>query len=49
MSESMKAAMVIRWILSVALVVEIWKHSHWSVALTMTLLCVNAEAEHWAK
>ncbi len=36
-------AVIIRWTLSATLLVVVWQHSHWSVALVITLLTVNGE------
>ena len=36
---------VIRLTLTVALLYEIWTHSHWSVALALTLIAVNSECQ----
>lgn len=33
-----------RWLLTIALLVVVWVHAHWSVALSITLLSINAEA-----
>lgn len=34
----------IRMMLTFALLVVVWRHSYWSVALSLTLLAVGAEA-----
>ena len=38
----MKIAFV-RWLLTAFLLYVIWHHSHWSVALLLTLLCIGNE------
>jgi hypothetical protein len=35
--------MAVRLLLTAALIVIVWKHSHWSVALTLTLLAITSE------
>lgn len=35
---------LVRWILTTLLLVVGWKHSHWSVALCLTLLSIGNEA-----
>jgi hypothetical protein len=34
---------VIRWFLSVALLVPVWLRAHWSVALSLTLIFIGME------
>lgn len=36
-------ALIYRWLLSIVLIVIVWFHAHWSVALSITLLCVANE------
>lgn len=36
---------LVRLILAVALIATVWRHSHWSVALTLTLMVVRTEVE----
>ena len=35
---------LVRWILSIVLLSFVWLHSHWSVALSITLMFFFAEA-----
>ena len=37
----MKIANIIRTVLSILLIILVWMHSHWSVAITITLLVAN--------
>lgn len=39
----MKAVTPIRLILTVALMVVVWFHAHWSVALSLTLMSIAIE------
>jgi len=39
----------LRYSLTVILLVIVWKHSHWSVALCITLLSITVEIENEAK
>lgn len=34
---------LIRYALTIALLVFVWRHSHWSVALCLTLLSIETE------
>lgn len=38
-----------RWILTILLLWQVWTHSHWSVALSLTLvfITVELETERW--
>jgi hypothetical protein len=36
---------IIRLILTIALMYEVWTHSHWSVALSLTLLAIGNECQ----
>ena len=36
-------AMFVRWLLTGVLLAVVWSHTHWSVALTLTGLCVANE------
>lgn len=36
--------MIIRIILSILLLWQVWTHSHWSVALSLTLVFIAVEA-----
>lgn len=42
MRKAIKAGLL-RWILTAALLWVVWHHSHWSVALSMTLLAASNE------
>lgn len=35
--------MIARWILSAILLLIVWTHAHWSVALVLTLMTINNE------
>jgi hypothetical protein len=35
--------LIVRSILSVILLWQVWFHSHWSVALSITLICITLE------
>jgi hypothetical protein len=37
----------IRILLTIFLLVEVWQHSHWSVALGLSLLIITKELEFW--
>jgi hypothetical protein len=43
MKKIVKISTIIRWILSILLLWQIWTHSHWSVALSLTLLFIYCE------
>lgn len=34
---------LVRWILSILLLWQVWTHSHWSVALSLTLIMTTIE------
>lgn len=36
---------IFRWVLTVWLLVIVWLHSHWSVAVSLTLLFIASEVE----
>ena len=38
------AQSIIRWVLGIALMVVVWHHSHWSVALSLTLIFFALES-----
>jgi hypothetical protein len=40
-----KQAKYLRWFLSVALLIVVWFHAHWSVALSLSLLAFTVEAQ----
>lgn len=40
---------VIGDVLSIALLVVVWHHSHWSVALTLTLFAIDHALAWWLK
>jgi hypothetical protein len=35
----------VRWILSAALLFVVWRHAHWSVAASLTLLALSVELQ----
>lgn len=35
----------IRWVLVIALLVIVWRHAHWSVALCLSLLALSVETQ----
>jgi hypothetical protein len=37
----------IRCLLTALLLIVVWRHSHWSVALTLTGLCIANELNAW--
>lgn len=37
----------LRLLLTAALLAVVWRHSHWSVALTLTLLTIVSEMRDW--
>lgn len=41
------AQAIVRIVLSIVLLVEVWRHSHWSVALSITLMFLWAELSAW--
>jgi hypothetical protein len=41
----MKTITTVRWLLTVALLITAWRHSHWSVALVLTLIAVREELD----
>jgi hypothetical protein len=45
----MKTNMLVRWILEIFVLEEVWRHSHWSVALTLTLFTVRVELQDCVK
>ena len=44
---SVTPQLIIRLAMSPALLAPVWRHSHWSVALCLTLLFVRAELQDW--
>ena len=47
MGTRMKTVVVyIRWLITCYMLLEVWHHSHWSVALSLTLMYLGWEAEH---
>jgi hypothetical protein len=40
---------VVRLVLTVALLVMVWMNSHWSVALSLSLICAEVECRHLLK
>ena len=38
---------IVRFALTAALLVVVWRHAHWSVALSITLLTVAVEVSQW--
>lgn len=38
---------IVRWILTILLLWQIWTHSHWSVALSLTLIFLTFEWLVW--
>lgn len=47
----MRACLSSSWLrlaLTAALLAEVWRHAHWSVALSLTLFAAYVEADSWA-
>lgn len=42
-----RAVFSIRLVLTVVLLVVVWRHAHWSVALCLTLLAIFSELMTW--
>jgi hypothetical protein len=41
----MSVGLVVRCMLTSLLLIEVWRHSHWSVAASLTLVFISIEVE----
>jgi hypothetical protein len=39
--------LIIRLVLSSLLMWQVWEHSHWSIALSLTLMLLKFELDYW--